>query len=66
MFTVLNGQKERGVVVVLFFLLSWGCCSGSVLLCVAQQACDAASVSGGSVAIPWKNRIPLDVFGYLR
>lgn len=66
MFTVLNGQKERGVVVVLFFLLSWGCCSGSVLLCVAQQACDAASVSGGSVAIPWKNRIPLDVFSCLR
>lgn len=53
-FTVLNGQKERGVVVVLFFLLSWGCCSGSVLLCVAQQACDAASVSGEAWQFPGK------------
>lgn len=46
--------KKRRVVDLLLFLLSWGCCFGSVLLCVAQQACDAASVSGEVWQFPGK------------
>lgn len=49
------------VVSVVMGLLFWLCAS---LCCTTSLRCSFCI--GGSVAIPWKNGIPLDVFSYFR